>query len=432
MRHPALAQSAGSDALVWERAAARHHDFTSCIPPLYLPSMEKSVIKHPAEEMTAREHMIALQDQFSAKELLSLRMEWTFFDKDASNTIDRGEFRLIINSLGGHHVSDEKLDELMELVDTDGSGEIDWVEYLELMLKLKHCSLVKGTEFMKRPPLILVVMPSFMTFKFLRDLFKRTARKLMCELDLHFAPGGYEALNMIGRLPPGQEYAVCLVQERMSPISGPMFVEQMHQDFFWTPTTYMLTTQRDVSTVNYDGVVRAYNALEITTQDVEQIICQHCLIPTKRKNGNSLAVSVATKRAVVAAAAGTPGVKVRIGNKGISFKPNPPRKPSNFARNRYIRPTRKASPRAVHNVLKSLGGEAPRHSAVRQRHGAFLPQENKSTTGPTAPSLVPRLTLRLGDVQPLSFKVISKTPRAARPSLADLRSRCMRGSSTAR
>ena len=145
MRQPALAQSVGSDALVWERAAARHHDFASCIPPLYLPSMEKSVIEHPAEEMTAREHMIALHDQFSAKELLSLRMEWTFFDKDASNTIDRSEFRLIINSLGGHHVSDEKLDELMKLVDTDGSGEIDGVEYLEMMLKQKHGSFVKGT-----------------------------------------------------------------------------------------------------------------------------------------------------------------------------------------------------------------------------------------------------------------------------------------------
>ena len=126
-----------------------HRDFASHIPPLYLPRPkdEPPQIKESHAQLgeSLPQRIQRVQNQFTAAQLLCLRMEFNAFDVDSSNTIDREELRAIVDSLGGHHVTDDELVGLMDSIDEDKSGEVDWIEYLNMMLLVAGCALLGWT-----------------------------------------------------------------------------------------------------------------------------------------------------------------------------------------------------------------------------------------------------------------------------------------------
>ena len=57
-----------------------------------------------------------------------IREAFNLFDKDSDGTIDLHEMKAVMNDLG-RTVSEEELEEMMEEVDTDGNGSIDFEEF---------------------------------------------------------------------------------------------------------------------------------------------------------------------------------------------------------------------------------------------------------------------------------------------------------------
>jgi len=54
------------------------------------------------------------------------------FDTDGSGKISREELKSALSRMG-MDISDEELDEMMDSVDTDGDGEIDYREFTAMM-----------------------------------------------------------------------------------------------------------------------------------------------------------------------------------------------------------------------------------------------------------------------------------------------------------
>ena len=85
-------------------------------------------------------------------------MEFNYFDKDASSTIDLKELRKLSTD-GGDHVSDDTLANLFEAIDKDKSGYIDWMEYLSMMLHIRYDDK-SNFESLCSDPIVLVVHQS--------------------------------------------------------------------------------------------------------------------------------------------------------------------------------------------------------------------------------------------------------------------------------
>ncbi len=66
-----------------------------------------------------------------------IKQAWSLFDNDDSGKIDKNELRLVIQKLGLNPTQDE-LTEIVNDIDKDGDGDIDFSEFLRLMsTKLK-------------------------------------------------------------------------------------------------------------------------------------------------------------------------------------------------------------------------------------------------------------------------------------------------------
>jgi len=61
------------------------------------------------------------------------RAAFALFDKDGGGTISTKELTSVMNSLG-HNTTPEMIAEIIKEVDADGSGEIDFDEFVALML----------------------------------------------------------------------------------------------------------------------------------------------------------------------------------------------------------------------------------------------------------------------------------------------------------
>jgi hypothetical protein len=159
-----------------------------------------------------------LQKSFTTSELVALRFEFNRFDVDNSNTIDKEELRQVVKNLSdGVELSDQQLGELMAEVDDDGSGEIDWEEYLELIIALRsgrglRAGAVSG--LLSRPPLIMVVEAELGHRKFVVRLLREV------RLDSDLIPQGKievvdfkdaeSALDFMRNLPPSRKCALCI------------------------------------------------------------------------------------------------------------------------------------------------------------------------------------------------------------------------------
>ena len=63
-----------------------------------------------------------------------LRNVFSVFDKDDSGTIDLEELRTAMRAIG-ENLTDDDIETCMELADTSGDGEVDYDEFIELIMK---------------------------------------------------------------------------------------------------------------------------------------------------------------------------------------------------------------------------------------------------------------------------------------------------------
>ena len=70
--------------------------------------------------------------QLSPTQLDEFRECFDAFDKDGGGSIDSAELEALMNSLG-QSPSPTELEKMVELADADGSGDIDFVEFVTLM-----------------------------------------------------------------------------------------------------------------------------------------------------------------------------------------------------------------------------------------------------------------------------------------------------------
>lgn len=74
----------------------------------------------------------SLESQFSSERLAEMREVFSLFDKDNSGTLDVKELGMVMRSIGLHaHENDIRA--MINEVDADGSGQIEWPEFLYLM-----------------------------------------------------------------------------------------------------------------------------------------------------------------------------------------------------------------------------------------------------------------------------------------------------------
>ena len=108
-----------------------------------LKQMIKSVDKDGNGEIDFEEFLILMSQKKGSgsndpdKEL---KDAFAVFDKDGSGTISRVELKTLMKSLG-QKLSDAELDAMMDEVDTDGNGEIDFKEFKNMMVRTKDASL---------------------------------------------------------------------------------------------------------------------------------------------------------------------------------------------------------------------------------------------------------------------------------------------------
>jgi len=67
---------------------------------------------------------------------LSLRSSQ--LDDDSSGSIDAEEIGILVQALGGKKMDEDELQKLVDEVDKDGSGEIEWDEFLVIMDNIKN------------------------------------------------------------------------------------------------------------------------------------------------------------------------------------------------------------------------------------------------------------------------------------------------------
>ena len=70
-----------------------------------------------------------MNDDIPEEFVQEIRATFDLFDKDMSGAIDKEELREVFRSLGQHYTDDE-LQEMIDRTDFDGSGSIEFGEFL--------------------------------------------------------------------------------------------------------------------------------------------------------------------------------------------------------------------------------------------------------------------------------------------------------------
>lgn len=61
-----------------------------------------------------------------------MRRVFNTFDKDGSGAIDKGELKEVFQMMG-RVFSDEEIQKMMDIADTDSSGLLEYEEFIEVM-----------------------------------------------------------------------------------------------------------------------------------------------------------------------------------------------------------------------------------------------------------------------------------------------------------
>ncbi|KAI0985931.1 hypothetical protein GJ496_001014 [Pomphorhynchus laevis] len=72
--------------------------------------------------------------QLSQEQISEIKQVFNMYDRDKSGSIPTNTLGEVMKNLG-HNLKYEELQECIEVVDEDGSGSVDWEEFLALMAK---------------------------------------------------------------------------------------------------------------------------------------------------------------------------------------------------------------------------------------------------------------------------------------------------------
>ncbi len=105
-----------------------------------LQRMVLSVDDNGDNEIDFQEFLILMSSNKPSKEDpdRELRDAFKVFDSDGSGSISRIEMKKLLKRLG-QNLSDAELDAMMDEVDTDGNGEIDFEEFKSMMVRHPRC-----------------------------------------------------------------------------------------------------------------------------------------------------------------------------------------------------------------------------------------------------------------------------------------------------
>ena len=113
-----------------------HHHFYIEHPPAELDSyLEMFIQKRKQKGYLSRVGKLA--KKFTDAELTEYEALFAELDEDCSGGIDATEIGLLVQALGGKKMDEDALKELVTEVDKDGSGVIEWDEFLEVMWNIK-------------------------------------------------------------------------------------------------------------------------------------------------------------------------------------------------------------------------------------------------------------------------------------------------------
>ncbi|KAL7526984.1 hypothetical protein ACHAXR_001745 [Thalassiosira sp. AJA248-18] len=101
-----------------------------------LTQMIKSVDDNGDNEIDFEEFLILMSSKkpSSSDPDKELKDAFAVFDADNSGSISRSELKKLMKNLG-QTLSDAELDAMMDEVDTDGNGEIDFAEFKTMMVR---------------------------------------------------------------------------------------------------------------------------------------------------------------------------------------------------------------------------------------------------------------------------------------------------------
>jgi len=86
-----------------------------------------------------------MSESLTNEEIEACREAFQQFDRDGSGAIDGFELRATLQSMG-QDPSDEELFDMIAEVDADGSGEIDFTEFLRVMVSQKEKQALASDE----------------------------------------------------------------------------------------------------------------------------------------------------------------------------------------------------------------------------------------------------------------------------------------------
>ncbi|XP_077987326.1 calmodulin-alpha-like [Glandiceps talaboti] len=78
-----------------------------------------------------------MAEQLTKEQIAEFKEAFVLFDKDGSGTVSTDELGSVMKSLGTNP-SEEELREMVDAVDADGNGEIDFQGFLKMMAQMLH------------------------------------------------------------------------------------------------------------------------------------------------------------------------------------------------------------------------------------------------------------------------------------------------------
>jgi len=139
---------------IWEQAEAKrlrtesNLERAAWLKNKQIYDEEQKIIEAEKLRVVKRQSKVKRADverQFTRVQLEALREQFDEADADNSDSIDANELMAVCQSLG-ENVSMKQVKQMIAEVDDDGSGEIEWDEYLIIMGKKRKDAMKKGEQ----------------------------------------------------------------------------------------------------------------------------------------------------------------------------------------------------------------------------------------------------------------------------------------------
>jgi len=119
----------------YHRAAMRHQGCPVANRQSYYTSSQVSRQKRPLSVLgTESRRFRAMADQLTEEQIAEFKEAFSLFDKDGDGTITTKELGTVMRSLG-QNPTEAELQDMINEVDADGNGTIDFPEFLSLMAR---------------------------------------------------------------------------------------------------------------------------------------------------------------------------------------------------------------------------------------------------------------------------------------------------------